>query len=270
MTPELVRQDDGETIAPSPPAEPELTLIQASRFGDQLSRRMSEMIARGEFSEGSRLPAESELADRFGVSRPVVREALSHLRVAGAIVSRKGSGSYVQRRSGLPAPTAAATEFGAVNSLAQVRKCYEFRIGLEGEAAFYAAQNRTPDMLRVMRDALNRMESANADGAVGMSADFEFHFAVARASGNEFFENAMQSIRVPMEFAINLARSLSLTRPREHLLTVHAEHVLLFDAIGSGDKEAARSAMRSHIENTRLRVFEGPRRRSEAARGDAG
>ena len=71
----------------------------AARLGDQLSHRMAELIQRGEFSEGSRLPAESELADRFGVSRPVIREALSRLRVMGVIVSRKGSGSYVQRRA---------------------------------------------------------------------------------------------------------------------------------------------------------------------------
>ena len=57
---------------------------------------MAGLIDKGEFSEGGRLPAESDLASRFGVSRPVIREALSRLRVMGVIVSRKGSGSYVQ------------------------------------------------------------------------------------------------------------------------------------------------------------------------------
>ena len=64
-----------------------------------------------------------------------------------------------------------------------------------------------------------------------MNADLEFHLAVARASGNEFFEAVMQSMRTPIEFAINLARSLTLTRPLEHLRAVQTEHVVMFEAI---------------------------------------
>jgi DNA-binding FadR family transcriptional regulator len=109
-----------------------------------------------------------------------------------------------------------------------------------------------------MRDALNRMEIAITEGVVGMGADLEFHFAVARASGNEFFEAVLRSISTPLEFAVNLARSLTLTRPREHLLTVQAEHVAMFEAIEAGDKDAARLAMRTHIENACSRVFDGP------------
>jgi GntR family transcriptional regulator, transcriptional repressor for pyruvate dehydrogenase complex len=227
-----------------------------TRFGDLLSYRMAEMIERGEFGVGSRLPAETELAERFGVSRPVVREALSRLRSAGVIISKKGSGSYVSKRADDPSWS---NGFGPVSSLAQVKKCYEFRMGLEGEAAYYAAENRTQEMLMTMRDALDRMESAVAQGIIGMSADFEFHLAIARASGNEFFENVMRAMRTPIEFAINLARSLALTRTREHLLTVQAEHVVMFEAIEARDKGAARLAMRTHIENARLRVFEGPK-----------
>src|SRR3954466_661810 len=95
----------------------------AIRLGDRLSQRMVALIERGEFGDGGRLPAESELASRFGVSRPVIREALSRLRVMGVIVSRKGSGSYVQKRADRPAKMP-AIGFGPVDSLAQVRKCY--------------------------------------------------------------------------------------------------------------------------------------------------
>lgn len=218
---------------------------------------MIALIDRGEFSEGGRLPAESELASRFGVSRPVIREALSRLRVMGVVVSRKGSGSYVQKRADRP-PEMPLVGFGPLNSLAQVKKCYEFRASFEGDAAYYAAQNRTPEMLLAMRDALDRMEVAITQGVVGMSADLEFHFAVARASGNEFFVAVMQSMRTPLEFAVNLARSLSLTRPLEHLLTVQGEHVRMFEAIEAGDKDASRLAMRTHIENACTRIFEGP------------
>jgi GntR family transcriptional regulator, transcriptional repressor for pyruvate dehydrogenase complex len=233
------------------------TVVPATRLGDRLSQRMAMLIDKGEFGEGGRLPAESELASRFGVSRPVIREALSRLRVMGVIVSRKGSGSYVQKRAERPEETP-AIGFGPVNSLAQVRKCYEFRVSFEGDAAYYAAQNRTPEMLLAMKDALDRMESAITQGALGLSPDLEFHFTVARASGNEFFAAVMEAMRTPLEFAVNLARSLTLTRPFEHLLTVQAEHVAMFEAIEAGDKDAARIAMRTHIENACSRIFEGP------------
>ena len=258
MQSQSVRQVDSQEASSSLSDVGWETVTPATRLADRLAQRMAALIERGEFAEGGRLPAESELASRFGVSRPVIREALSRLRVMGVIVSRKGSGSYVEKRAGRASETPVMIGFGPVKSLAQVRKCYEFRASFEGDAAYYAAQNRTPDMLLTMRDALDRMETAIAQGVVGMSADLEFHFAVARASGNEFFEAVMQSMRTPLEFAVNLARSLSLTRPLDHLLTVQAEHVAMFEAIEARDKDAARHAMRTHIQNACSRVFEGP------------
>jgi GntR family transcriptional regulator, transcriptional repressor for pyruvate dehydrogenase complex len=235
-----------------------------ARLGDRLSQHMAALIECGEFGEGERLPAESDLAGRFGVSRPVIREALSRLRIMGVITSRKGSGSYVQRRPDRPAD--AAIGFGPLNSLAQVRKCYEFRVSIEGDAAYYAAQNRTAGILLTMRDALDRMKTAIAEIG-GMNADIAFHLAVASASGNEFFEAVMRSMRTPLEFAVNLARSLTLTRPMEHMLIVQAEHVAIFEAIEAQDRDAACRAMRRHIQNACRRVFEGPNSNVPPAEG---
>jgi DNA-binding FadR family transcriptional regulator len=255
MQPRPVRQV-AEAVLPTDSAD--WGLPPSARLGDQLAQRMAALIERGEFGEGARLPAESELAVRFGVSRPVIREALSRLRVTGIIVSRKGSGSYVQKRTDRVLTAPATLDFGPLNSLAQVRKCYEFRVSVEGDAAYYAAQNRTPEMVATMRDALGRMQSAIHEGIVGMPPDIEFHFAVARASGNEFFEAVMGAMRTPLEFAVNLARSLAIRRPMQHLLTVQAEHVAMFEAIEAGDRDEARAATRRHIENACSRVFDGP------------
>jgi GntR family transcriptional regulator, transcriptional repressor for pyruvate dehydrogenase complex len=232
-------------------------LTPSPRLGDHLSSRISDLIDHGEFGDEGRLPSELALAERFGVSRPVVREALSRLRSRGVIVSRKGSGSYF--RKSLSAPTAVgAVGFLPIDSLAAVRRCFEFRTGVESEAAFFAALNHTPATLAAIREALEGMEAAATNGVVAVKADLEFHLSVARASGNEYFEAVMQSMRTPIEFAINLARSLTLTRPLDHLRTVQTEHVVLFQAIEARDKDAARAAMRRHIENTCKRVFDGP------------
>lgn len=233
-------------------------LTPAATLSDQLSQRIIALIQRGEFGDDGKLPPEAEIADRFGVSRPVIREALSRLRATGFIVSRRGSGSYVRQQALVPMQSSAAVGFGPLTSLAQVRQCFEFRIGVEGDAAYYAAQNRTPELLSTMRNALDRMDEAIATGQIGMNADFEFHLAVARASGNQFYETVMEALRTPLEFAINLARSLAMTRPLEHMLTVQGEHVALFEAIEAGDRDAARLAMRTHVEHGCMRVFEGP------------
>jgi DNA-binding FadR family transcriptional regulator len=230
----------------------------AVRLGDQLYHRLALLIERGEFAEGGRLPPESELAERFRVSRPVIREALSRLRSVGVIVSRRGSGSFVQKRADRPVEVPAAGSFGPVTSLAQVKQCYAFRACIESEAAFYAAENRSAEGLATLRGALDRIEVAIARGLVGMDADYEFHAGVVRASANPFFEGVMEAMRTPIEFTIDLARSLSMRRPMDHLLTVQAEHVAIFEAIERGDPEEARSAMRRHVENSCHRVFEGP------------
>lgn len=270
MQPRSVRQIDPEPPAdPAASAGPASTLPgPATRLGDHLSQQVAALIEGGEFAEGSRLPAESELATRFGVSRPVIREALSRLRTMGVITSRKGSGSYVQKRAAVADP-AAPVGFGPLNSLAQVRRLYEFRMSLEGDAAYYAAQNRTGEMLVVMRDALTGMQRSIEQGVAGMDADLGFHLAVTHASGNEFFEAVMLSMRKPLEFAVDLARTLTLSRPRDHMLLVQAEHVAIFEAIEAADKDAARRVMRRHIQNARWRVFEGPGSPPEPPEGPA-
>src|ERR1700742_87594 len=94
---------------------------------DHLYESLASLIGGDDFAEGSRLPAESELARRFDVSRPMIREALSRLRENGFIISRKGAGSFVQRRGG-HAAYHGGLGFAPISSLAQIRQCYDFRI----------------------------------------------------------------------------------------------------------------------------------------------
>jgi GntR family transcriptional regulator, transcriptional repressor for pyruvate dehydrogenase complex len=237
-------------------------LSRSASLGEQLSQRIKSWIDGGEFAEGARLPAESELAERFGVSRPIIREALSRLQSEGVIVSRRGSGSYVQKRVAPDAAPAVETPFGPLSSLAQVKRCFEFRAAIEGDAAYYAAQNRTRQALADMQEALQKLEAAVIGRNVGISPDYEFHVAIARASRNAFFETVMRQMQAPIEFTINLARSLSLTRTHEHMMTIQGEHVGIFKAIEAHDGETARRVMRAHLEYACVRIFEGPVRPS--------
>ena len=233
-------------------------ILRSASLGEQLAGRIGQLIESGEFVEGGRLPSENDLAERFGVSRPIIREALSRMRSLGVISSRRGSGSYVKSREAAEPIAPVETPFGPLNSLTQVKKCFQFRATIEGDAAYFAAQNRNKESLDRMQAALERLEAAVVGRQIGISPDYDFHVTIARASGNEFFETIMRQLQTPIEFTINLARSLSLTRTVEHMMTIQGEHVAIFNAIEAGDGETARRVMRSHLDNAWLRIFEGP------------
>jgi DNA-binding FadR family transcriptional regulator len=227
------------------------------RLGDELYEALVGLIDRGELTDGSRLPPETEIAQTYGVSRPIVRETLSRLRDDGLIISRRGSGSYVKRTPATLA-LAARIEFGQINSLDQIAKCYSFRIAIEGEAACHAAANRSAADLAVIQENLLGLNSVIAANQVGGEVDYGFHMAVTRASGNEWFVSAMLAMRQQIQFTIDLARTLSLSRSADHIQGVQTEHVLIYNAIEAGEQEAAKAAMRQHLSNACDRIFKGP------------
>jgi DNA-binding FadR family transcriptional regulator len=215
------------------------------------------MIDRRELAEGARLPAETVLAQQFGVSRPIVRETLARLREEGLVASRRGSGSFVQRRPPPPAAQAVPA-FHEIDSVEQIRQSYEFRRAVEGDAAFLAARMGGAPQLEDLRRAIERLDEAVAAKVVGSEADFQFHAAVARASGNSWFISALEAMRGQIEQTIGIARTLSLGSPDGRLQAVQAEHVAVYDAIRRRDPSAAREAMREHLKRTCDRIFRGP------------
>lgn len=222
------------------------------KLSEHVYERIFELIVSGEYPTGSRLPSELELAERFRVSRPVVREALGRLRDDELIISRQGSGSYVSRQ-----PATATLGFAPLGSVSDIQRCFEFREAIETASAALAAQRRVEEDVERLVAMIGELGKAVESGSIGTEADFEFHVAVAEAGKNRFLVTALKSIEAHAAFGIRLARSLSLTRPRERLLEVQAEHEQICEAIVREDAAGAREAMRSHVVNARRRVFEG-------------
>jgi DNA-binding FadR family transcriptional regulator len=222
---------------------------------DEAYRKILAMISSGAFGEGDRLPSEAELAANAGVSRPVVRQALSRLQHSGIVKVRWGAGTYVQNARG-----AAANEpsLGTVRGLDEVRHAYVFRAAMEGDAAALAAELRLAAPIAAAWRALEKLETVLDTSVEAQDADLAFHFALAQASGNPFFERVLRSIQRTLEFSIGLTRSLSLTHPHGRRLIVQAEHVAVLTSIEAGDPAAARDAMRRHLANACQRLFEGP------------
>jgi GntR family transcriptional repressor for pyruvate dehydrogenase complex len=209
-------------------------------------------IVSGEFAENTQLPPESELARRFNASRSVVREALARLRDDGLIVSRRGSGSYVTRR-----PDDAILRFGPVGSIADIQRCFEFRMDLEGAVAAHAAERWEKDDLARIKSAYDEIELCIRTGQLGVEADARFHFAIARATHNHYHACVLQSLLAHIKVGMNVSRNLSLLRPSARLRLVQDEHADVIAAIEARDAAAARARMEKHIANARRRMFEG-------------
>ncbi|CDN57872.1 GntR domain protein (plasmid) [Neorhizobium galegae bv. officinalis bv. officinalis str. HAMBI 1141] len=222
------------------------------RFSDIIYERIVEMIADGRFPVNERLPSEPNLSVMFGASRPVVREALERLRADQLIVSRKGSGSYVRQR-----PDSSVLNQVPVGSLADVQRFFEFRAGLEAEAAALAARNwQVNDKVRIMA-ALAALEHCLEVGELGAEEDQRLHDAIAMATGNQFHTIVREWFKPHFSIGMSVTRSLSLKRTPLHVRHVQDEHAAIVEAILARRETDAHNAMKTHILNARARMFQG-------------
>jgi GntR family transcriptional regulator, transcriptional repressor for pyruvate dehydrogenase complex len=233
------------------------------RMSDVLYGDILKQINSGAFAIDQRLPSEKEFCERFGVSRPIVREALERLRAEGLIRSRQGAGSFVANGGadttaiGAAFPLTSDSVPAHINSIAAIQKFYSYRIALEGELAYAAAQNRQPADIKRIGGLLQDIKSSAASNTQGIDEDLEYHEAIAQATHNEFFIGAWNASRAHIRFLIELARNLSTLGTPNHSAAVRSSHEPIFECIRDGDAEGARARMREHIRRSQERVFLG-------------
>jgi DNA-binding FadR family transcriptional regulator len=228
-------------------------LADATSLTEQMADRLGARIASGAIAAGAKLPSESELVAEFGVSRTVVREAISQLRARGLVSTQRGIGTFAHARP----PGQVEFPVARVDpaALAEVLALLELRISLETEAAALAAQRRSDDQVRRMEAVLETISRSATGGSDAADAVFEFHLGVAESSGNHFFLDLMRHLgrsiipRTRIDSA-GAARLDSVAYVRE----VNREHGDVLRAIVNGDSDAARAAMRTHLVNSRERL----------------
>lgn len=226
--------------------------VDVETRGDRLYAAIFERIVAGEFQPGERLPSETTLAREFGVSRPLVREALARLRDHGVVQSRRGSGSFVRHR-----PHRAVLAFAPIGSIADLQRCSEFRAAIEGRAAALAAERHDAKSLARIDAAVAELERVTIACQIGVEADFAFHLAVASAARNTYFEQSLAMLAEQIRVGMTVMRSLSLLKPAERLRLVQDEHLAVVDAIRRRDPAGAEKAMVRHVDNARRRMIEG-------------
>jgi len=220
---------------------------------------LSLKIRDGALRPGDKLPTESEIMQAYGVSRTVVREALSRLQAGGVVETHHGVGTFVlqPRQAGV-----FRLDPGDVATSVDVLAVLELRISLETESAGLAATRRTEEQLRAMRDALDDFERNVAVAGNTVAPDFRFHLEIAQATGNRYFADIMSHLGTTIIPRTRINAIRNQERGGEYLSRVNREHEEIYAAIARRDPESARAAMRVHLTNSRERL----RMAQEAAR----
>ena len=224
---------------------------QRPGLADRVYHLLYSRISNGDYPANQKLPSEKMLADKFGVSRPVLRVALERLREQGLVHSRQGAGSFVREVRTVP------LGFARVETIADIQRCYEFRICIETCAARLAAGRLNEEALEEIGTALSLMEGATDSLTHREDADFAFHLAVAKAANNQYFEASMRALREHIYVGMKLHGQSLMTDGAKGLKEVFGEHSAIFAAIRDGDGESAERLMRGHLAHSRDRLFGG-------------
>ncbi|SFU01968.1 FCD domain-containing protein [Pseudomonas marincola] len=225
--------------------------VQQRRLSDGIVEQIETMVLEGTLKAGERLPAERVLAERFGVSRPSLREAIQKLVARGLLVSRQGGGNYVSQTLGstFSDPLLHLLE----NNPSAQRDLLEFRHTLEGSCAFYAAQRATSiDRVRLTAafDALQECYSraGKATRAEEGAADANFHLAIAEASHNAVLLHTIRGLfdLLRRNVVTNIGGMYAQRDETRDMLI--AQHRALYEAIMQGHAEQARTLSNQHID----------------------
>ena len=226
--------------------------IPARALSDTVAQQLLKQIDKGTFTRGGKLPTEAVLAQQFGVSRTVIREAISRLKNEGVVEPRQGSGVFVAAHGTvrpLRIDYAEAVEPGSVVQILALRRA------IEAEVASEAAQRRTDEQLAVIEDTLARIDEAVRAGRNGVEEDVAFHREIANATGNPYFLKTLTFLNQYLEAGTIVTRGNEALR-EDFMRQVREEHAAIVEAIRSRDSVAARNAAQTHLINAARRLAE--------------
>ena len=215
----------------------------------RVAAQLRTMILSGEVAPGQRLPVEADLAERFSVSRSTIREALRVLTSEHLVATTRGvtGGTFVSepRADAIAGTLATSIDFLTTGSDVTAEELLEAREALEVPAARLAASRRTSQHLRSL--ALALPEETDVDRLHRFEGNRSFHDAVMEASGNRIL-----SVLAGPLYTVLRDRFLRDRPPRSFWQEVMDHHHRIYDAIASGDAEAAATAMVAHFESMRV------------------
>jgi GntR family transcriptional repressor for pyruvate dehydrogenase complex len=223
-------------------------VVAAGRIGDR--RRLSSIVAQeitkriidGQLKTGDPLPSEAEICKQFNVSKPTAREAIDHLSVMGIVRVQQGKQTTVS-----PLNSLVLEDFFryAVQTYPEgLYDIIELRRGLETEAAALAAERITDEEVVQLRAIAERLRTGLNSPAEWMSADYEFHAAIVRASKNKLILQTFNGISEHVRYVQRVAHMQRDMRVPDYNLRLHLD---IAEAIITGEPERTRSLMFEHF-----------------------
>ena len=214
-----------------------------TKLSEQTSDRLYEMIVDEQrYAPGSKLPNENELSRNLQVSRTTLREAISFLVAQGVREIRRGKGTFVAEE--LPAAGLDLTSLAGLRSRVRAKDLFEMRLIFEPATVALACQRGTDEELRQIQKKAERVERIAAEGGDWPLADQEFHWAIIKASHNEY----MRRLYPIINSAVN--EILQLSQNRQHMQDIALnDNRLILEFLLKRDEAGARHAMSIHMKH---------------------
>lgn len=213
------------------------------KLSEQTSDRLYEMIVdERRYVPGSKLPNENELSAELGVSRTTLREAISFLAAQGVLAIRRGKGTFVVES--LPAEGLDLTALAGMRSRVRAKDLFEMRLIFEPATVALACQRASDEELRQIRRKAERVEEIAAAGGDWPLADQEFHWAIIKASHNEY----MRRLYPIINSAVNEILQISQNRQQMQDIALRDNRMIL-DFLSQRDEAGARYAMSIHMKH---------------------
>ena len=214
--------------------------LEGQRLHEAIVQRFHALIQQGTLEHGAKLPAERALAGQLKVSRGSVREAIRTLELQGLVVSKHGSGTFINTQS-LSAVATLMTSSTETSDV-ELHDIFEVRHLLEPQLAALAAQRATPEDVERLAAILVEQQRQIMEGETGVDADTEFHFALATATHNA----ALVKVVSAVEGVLRQSRDQTLQQPGRSQRSLDSHHEIL-EMVRTGDHQGARSAMEHHL-----------------------
>ena len=233
-------------------------LKRPPRLTDEVARTISEAIRKGTYKPGERLPTEPVLCDTYGVSRPVLREAISQLKHEGLVIPQQGRGVFVSETG---FKSSLRLDIPNLEDKKEVLKIFELLLAIEVSYTGLAAKHRTKQQLHAIKKTLDNLVKSIATDGLGSEEDLAFHSEIVKASNNNYFVSLVNFLEDNVRHAIRIARknTASLKNLDADVLS---EHMAIYQAIEEQDVEKAREAAENHLRNATERLMKGITRNS--------
>ncbi len=225
---------------------------ETNKLYEQAYEFLIGQISNGIYDLGDRLPSENEIATKLEMSRPTIRKAIARLQSDGIVVSKRGSGNFVHAK-----PTVHIQELSpGSGNISDMIHSFEIRSIIEGDAAGLAAERRTQTEVLQLQHIIQKQKASSSKPLSEVhKTDVEFHNAIADACRNPLIVEVVSSLNQSISNSWLLWNRI---KPDEYTVIwerVIDEHILIFEAIRDGNKEQARKAMKSHLNNGLQRIL---------------